>query len=134
MVVRGSPQLHKRRAQLLFSAGAIGGLSVAALSFMTPPQTSALDLREGTAALVNGIAIRTADIDAVLAAHPDGSGSHLERDAVLNNLIDQELLFQQARALEVDRHDRIVRNMLVGAVRQSIVTEGASADVSEARR
>jgi hypothetical protein len=122
-----------RRARTLLATGAVVGL-VAALGSISI-RRSGDGLPHDAVATVNGTAIRLVDLDRAVDAVSSDRRDPLDasaRRAVLDRLIEEELLVQRARELGLDAHDRSVRARLVTAMIESILTgvepDPASAD------
>lgn len=120
-----------RRAQILLGIGAAAGLLMAAASVLERAPASSVggDLPPDTAAIVNGVRISRADYDAALAIKAAERREPLteqERRAVLEELIDEELLIAEAIALGVPRHEDTLRVGLITAMRESITASALS--------
>jgi peptidyl-prolyl cis-trans isomerase C len=113
-----------RRARMLLFLGAIVGLALAAFSILEParvPPENEIDV----AALVNATVISRAKYERAVSALEQDKRNPLtqaDRQHVLDRLIDEELLMQRAVALGLDRTNPIVRNTLVSAMIEIIVS------------
>jgi parvulin-like peptidyl-prolyl isomerase len=117
------PQGPPSRARGLLATGAALGLFVATAGIVeTAPDRGVPD---DAAVLVNGVPIREAAYERALAALAQDSREPLsdgDRQHVLDRLIEEELLVQRAQELGLDRSDPVVRNTLVSAMIESIVS------------
>jgi parvulin-like peptidyl-prolyl isomerase len=119
-----------RRPQTLLALGAIAGLALATAGILEPaPSTRARseDAVAGVNAVaeVNGTIIRKATYERALAAltrdRRDPLGE-VDRRYVLDRLIEEELLLQRAVDLGLDKSNPVVRNTLVSAMIETIVS------------
>lgn len=117
------PQDAASRPRWLLGIGAALGLVLATAGIVeTAPSRSAPD---DAAALVNDVAIPRASYERALAALARDSRDALsreDREHVLDRLIEEELLVQRAQALGLDRTDPVVRNTLVSAMIETVVS------------
>jgi parvulin-like peptidyl-prolyl isomerase len=114
-----------RRARLLLGLGAIAGLVIATAGIVEPAPDRDRPLSEDLAAMVNGVEITQETYQRALAALETDSRNPLgeaERRHVLDRLIEEELLVQRAVDLGLDVSDRTVRNGLVSAMIEMIVS------------
>jgi hypothetical protein len=97
------------------AAGALAGgaMALASVLWTSDPR---IEPGSDAAALVNGYAIPVEDVEIALEAMARDSRNPLPDDAAehaLNRLIDEELLFQQAMALDLPRNASTVRRTIV---------------------
>jgi len=115
---------ESRRARWLLACGAVGGLALAGTGVLdTSSHQTATD--PAVAAEVNGVAIPMQKYERALAALEQDTRDPLGDDDakhVLDRLIDEELLVQRAVALGLDQSDPVVRNTLVSAMIEMIVS------------
>jgi hypothetical protein len=119
-----SGEASEARARRLLVAGAAAGLvlAVAGIIENAPGQAGVPD---GAAAVVNGSIIRAAHYERAVAAVASDSRDPLDatdRARILERLIEEELLVQRAVELGLDRSDPVVRNTLVSAMIETIVS------------
>jgi parvulin-like peptidyl-prolyl isomerase len=118
-----------RRVRLGLAVGAVLGFSVAVASMLDVPATSTVPT--DAVAVVNGSAIAAAELhralDALSADRREPLGD-AERRAVLDRLIDEELLVERARELGLDRSDRTLRTRLVGAMIEAVLADQAASE------
>jgi hypothetical protein len=108
-----------------FAAGALmgGGLALAALLL---PDSALSRLPPSGTVWVNGTPITPDDIALALDAIERDSRNPLQADArefVLDRLIDEELLFQRALALDLPRNDSTLRRSIVLAMIDAIIAQ-----------
>lgn len=116
-------------------AGAMAGLALAASGLLEPRGGSAPALSDDVAAIVGERVIRRVDYERVLAGvERDRRGpiDDATRRRVLERMIDEELLVQQALALGLAASDRRVRGELVSGLVDSVVAEASGEQPSEA--
>jgi parvulin-like peptidyl-prolyl isomerase len=116
---------HSKRTQIVLAAGMIVGLALALSSILEPGSSSRGPLAEGVAAVVNGREISQASLESAvrsLAADSNNTIGQAERRHVLDRLIEEELLVQRAVELDLDVKDKSIRNRLVSAMIETIVT------------
>ena len=123
-----------RRPQVLLGVGALGGLGLAMAGFLLPrgPQ---LALPVDAVAMVNGETVAREEYERAIAALTVDRRSPLadaERRHVVDRLVDEELLIQRALDLELVRRDRRLRGELVSVMVQSVVSEVADVEPTEA--
>ncbi len=121
--IERSPEGTPARGRWLLAIGAATGFALAVAGIAENAPGPAWP--EDAAATVNGIAIRDANYQRALAALAQDSREPLsdtDRAHVLNRLIEEELLVQRAQELGLDRSDPVVRNTLVAAMIESIVS------------
>jgi parvulin-like peptidyl-prolyl isomerase len=127
-------RLSQRRPLILLGIGAALGIGVAAAGLLE--RTSAAGhLPSGAVALVNGTPIRFEDYQRVLTAVDSDRRTALDdaqRRAILDRLIDEELLIQRGMELGLVRQDARVRKNLTTAVIDSVVGESAEIQPGEA--
>jgi len=117
----------QRRPLVLLSIGAALGIVVAAAGLLERASPTG-HLPSGAVALVNGTPIRLEDYQRVLTAVDADRRTALDeaqRRAVLERLIDEELLIQRGLELGLVRQDTRVRKNLTTAVIDSVVGEAA---------
>ncbi len=115
---------RQRRARALLAAGAAAGLGLASAGILDL-DTSGHDLPTNAAAEVNGVVLRKARYERALDALARDRREPLreeDRRFVLDRLIEEELLVQRAVDLGLDKSDPVVRNTLVSAMIESIVS------------
>jgi len=115
---------HSKRSQFLLALGMVVGLALA-LSSILEPGSSARSLPEGVAAIVNGTEISQESLESAvraLAADSNNPIGQAEQNRILDRLIEEELLVQRAVELDLDVKDRSIRNRLVSAMIETIVT------------
>jgi hypothetical protein len=118
------PESARRRARALLAAGALLGLGLAGTGILEPAP-SGPDLPSDAAALVNGVAVGRDRYERALDALARDRREPLrdeDRRFVLDRLIEEELLVQRAVELGLDRSDPVVRNTLVSAMIETIVS------------
>jgi hypothetical protein len=118
-----------RRVRLGLAVGAVLGLSVAVASMLQAPRASTVPM--DAVAVVNGSAIAADELSRALDALSSDRREPLgetERRAVLDRLIDEELLVERARELGLDRSDRTLRTRLVGAMVEAILAEQSASE------
>ena len=101
--------------RLALAAGALGGAALALAGVLWPDQ-STLETGAPAAAMVNGQPIPVEDVELALELiGRDSRGEIGEAEAALalERLIDEELLFQRALALDLPRNASTVRRSLV---------------------
>jgi parvulin-like peptidyl-prolyl isomerase len=108
----------------LLAAGAAAGLGLASAGILEPG-LSRRDLPADAAAEVNGVVVRRARYERALSALARDRRQPLreqDRHFVLDRLIEEELLVQRAVDLGLDKSDPLVRNTLVSAMIETIVS------------
>jgi len=116
---------HSKRSQFLLALGMVVGLALALSSILQPGSSSRGPLPEGVAAVVNDREISEESFESAvraLAADSNGPIGQAERNHVLDRLIEEELLVQRAVELDLDVKDKSIRNRLVSAMIETIVT------------
>jgi len=116
---------HSKRTQILLAVGMVVGLALALSSILEPGSNSRVQLPEGVAAVVNGSEISQESFESAvrfLAADSNKLIGQAERRHVLDRLIEEELLVQRAVELGLDLKDKSVRNRLVRAMIETIVS------------
>jgi parvulin-like peptidyl-prolyl isomerase len=114
-----------KRARLLLGLGATAGLMLATAGIVEPAPDRDGPLPADVAAMVNGVEITQESYQRALSALATDSRNPLgetERRHVLDRLIEEELLVQRAVDLGLDVSDRTVRNGLVSAMIEMIVS------------
>jgi parvulin-like peptidyl-prolyl isomerase len=121
----GAGDGSSKRAGWLLGLGAAAGLLMATAGIVGPAPDADGPPPEGVAALVNGVEITQESYMRALGALSQDSRNPLgepERRHVLDRLIEEELLVQRAVDLGLDVSDRTVRNRLVSAMIEMIVS------------
>ncbi|MEE2672728.1 MAG: peptidylprolyl isomerase [Myxococcota bacterium] len=117
-------EAQSTRANWLLGLGAAVGLLFATAGILeTAPGVGGVP--DGAAAVVNGTIIRESNYQRALSALARDSRDPLseeDRVYILNRLIEEELLVQRASDLGLDRTDPVVRNTLVSAMIETIVS------------
>ena len=116
---------HSKRSQFLLALGMVLGLALALSSILQPGSSSRGALPEGVAAVVNDREISEESFESAVRALAADSNSPIgqaERNHVLDRLIEEELLVQRAVELDLDVKDKSIRNRLVSAMIETIVT------------
>lgn len=127
-----APASPRRPRAILIIAAAIG-LALAATAVVRPKQTPDV-LADDVAAVVNGVPIEQAEYRRALAAVSSDANSPIsgtDAEAVLDRLIEQELLVQRALELGFDQRDRTIRNTLITAMVQTIIADADSQTFSD---
>ncbi len=123
--------IDKNRTTLSLAAMIVGVLAV--LVGVTRERASA-NLVPGEAARVNGQAIESDTFQRTFAGFSQGLKRPIaaaDRTAILNRLIDEEVLVQRAVALGLPEQDPTVRKQLVQAMIALALAQGATADPSD---
>lgn len=113
------------RREWLLALGALVGL-IAALVSVVAPTERALNFGS-VVAYVNGGTILRADYERALALLQTDRKSELspkEKQQVLDRLVEEELLVQEARDLGLTESDPNIRKMLIRAMLDTIATQG----------
>ena len=117
-------EAQSARSHWLLGLGAALGLVLATAGILeTAPGAGGVP--DDAAALVNGTIIRNSKYQRALSALARDSRDPLteeDRVHILNRLIEEELLVQRATELGIDRTNPVVRNTLVSAMIETIVT------------
>jgi parvulin-like peptidyl-prolyl isomerase len=116
---------HSKRSQFLLALGMVLGLALALSSILQPGSSSRGALPEGVAAVVNDREISEESFESTVRALAADSNSPIgqaERNHVLDRLIEEELLVQRAVELDLAVKDKSLRNRLVSAMIETIVT------------
>ncbi len=118
------------RSGFIALAGALGLVAGVILAFVPAGDPFAPSgLPRGAVAVVNGTVITELDLARVVAAQNAGSTSPTtpdERGRILQTLIHEELLVQQAMALDLPHSDREIRAAAIRSVLQ-VATAGIAA-------
>jgi hypothetical protein len=122
--VEETTQQQARRARWLLAAGAVAGLVLASTGLFErkPPPDSE---QQNVAAIVNGTIIPQETYQRALSALDQDTRDPLSarnRKHVLDRLIEEELLVQRAIVLGFDRTNPGVRNTLVSAMIEMVVS------------
>src|SRR5258706_4069781 len=123
--------IDKNRPALSLAAMIVGVLAV--LVGVTRERASA-NLVPGEAARVNGQAIDSDTFQRTFAGFAQGSKRPItaaDRTAILNRLIDEEVLVQRAVALGLPEQDPTVRKQLVQAMIALALAQAAGADPTD---
>ncbi len=115
-------------------AGVVGGLALAALSALTGGDERAQQPGGDVIARINGVDLSRADLMRALKAVSAGRRQPLsasDEAAILQRLIEEEVLVQHALELDVARHDPNLRNALVSAVTRDVITRSRAQPVRE---
>ena len=121
----------KRYTQIILSIGAAVGILLAAAGALVP---TASDFSGSVVARVNGKAITSQDLDfalARLAGDSHNTATHAERLAVLQWLIDQELLIQHGVEIGLLDSDLTVRKAIAGAMIDAVVADVLAQEPNE---
>ncbi len=124
--------IDKHRTALSLGAMVVGVLAV--LVGVTRERQSA-ELLPGEAARVNGHAIDSDTFQRTFAGFTQGLKRPVtaeDRKAILNRLIDEEVMVQRAVALGLPEQDPTVRKQLVQAMIALALAQGAGADPTDA--
>ncbi len=130
MTIAGRSRM-KRYTYILLGTGAAVGILLAAAGALVP---TASDFSGNVVARVNGKAITSQDLDFALGRRTGDSHSvatHAERLAVLQQLIDQELLIQRGVEIGLLDSDLTVRKALAGAMIDATVADVLAKEPSE---
>ena len=125
---------HSKRSQFLLALGMVVGLALALSSILKPGSSSRGALPKGVAATVNGRGISQESLESAvrgLAADSSNPIGQAERCHVLDRLIEEELLVQRAVELDLDVKDKSIRNRLVSAMVETIVSGVDQQEFSE---
>jgi parvulin-like peptidyl-prolyl isomerase len=132
---RDMTQVSLKRSVILFAVGAAIGLTMAGLALFTAKGTSTLVVPPEDAALVNQQPVSRSDfclqIKAVYSTDYDHA-TREQRQAVLNQMIREELFVQRGKELDVASVDPDVRAAMVSAVEQSIAADVIASRPSDA--
>lgn len=123
------------RSVALASAGAVIGLVVAGFALFTARGTSTLIVPPEDVALVNQQPIVRSDYQALLKTLygvSESQATKAQKQRVLNDLIQEEVLVQRGQELDVASFDPDVRSAMVSAVEQSVAADAVSRQPSEA--
>ena len=135
---------HDTQARVLLWGGVVLGLVLTAIGLLDSGEFR-MDANTGSiaaegVALVNGYPIATAvyarALGGVAAERKVATLERVDRQRILDRLIDEELLVQRGIELGLARTDRILRQQIVIALTASVTTEAEemTPDESELRR
>ncbi len=119
--------------RFLYLAGIVGGLGLAAASALTGGGASKAALPPGAVARVNGQVIARADLMRALKAVSAGKRKPLSeagKAAILQRLIEEELLVQRALSQGLARSDPVLRASLANAVTRDVIARSRARPVS----
>ena len=111
------------RSLILLAFGALCGILTALVELLEVPE-----LPQGSVAMVNDKIISLQELNRVLAILESDKNSPLtdsDRRFVLDRLIDDELMVQQGKNLNLLRLDSNVRNSLIRAVSETVMAQSA---------
>src|SRR5512134_1414340 len=120
---------ERGRARALLVAGAALGIALAALGLVRGGTLPGSALESGEVARVNGVAIRSDELERLLGALEADKRSPIgeaDRARVLARLVDEELLVQRAVEIGLLDSEPGVRKALVQALVDSVVAEAES--------
>ncbi len=120
---RDAAQVNLTRSRWAYAIGAVIGLLMAGFALFTAKGTSTLVVPPEDVALVNQQPISRVDFDLQIKALYNVASSQATRDqrqAVLNQMIREELFVQRGKELDVASVDADVRTAMVNAVEQGI--------------
>ena len=112
-------KIGPRRSLILYAVGAVIGLGLAGFALFTAKGTSVKTFPPEDMALVNGRQILRSDFRTQLqieAGVPYAQTTQAQRDKVLNEMIDEELLVQRGMEVDLPATDPDVRTALVAGV------------------
>lgn len=130
---------ERGRARALLGAGAALGIALAAVGLVRGGALPGAALESGEVARVNGVPIRSDELERLLGALDADKRSPVaeaDRARVLGRLVDEELLVQRAVEIGLVDSEPGVRKALVQALVDSVVAEAESEepDPAELRR
>ena len=123
------------RSVTLASIGAVIGLVMAGFALFTARGTSTLIVPPEDVALVNQQPIVRSDYQALLRTLygvAESQATPRQRQRVLDDMIQEELLVQRGLELDVAAFDPDVRSAMVSAVEQSVAADAVSRQPKEA--
>jgi parvulin-like peptidyl-prolyl isomerase len=132
---RGLARVSFSRSVVLASIGAVIGLITAGFALFTARGTSTLVVPPEDVALVNQQPIVRSDYQALLRTLygvGESQATPQQRQRVLNDMIQEELLVQRGLELDVAAFDPDVRTAMVSAVEQSVAADAVSRQPKEA--
>lgn len=115
----------------LLVAGALLGAAIAGREVIGMRES----VPSGVAALVDGVPIALVELEQAIAAASDDRGTPLTKQqqrAVLHRLIDEELLFARALALDLPRHDTRLHAEIVSTFVSQVVAPAEGAEPTDA--
>ena len=122
--------------RLLYLAGIIGGLGLAAASALTGGRSAQTALPPGAMVRVNDAVIARADLVRAIKAVSAGKRKPLneaDKAAILQRLIEEELLVQRALAQGLAQSDPVLRASLANAVTRDVIARSRARPVSPVR-
>lgn len=125
---------NARRSLILFAAGAILGLGLAAYGLFTAQGTRTSAVPPEDIALINGRHILRTDFIAqteIETALPFDKTTEAQREKVLNEMINEELLVQRGLEIDLAASDPDVRTALVNGVDLQVDADVASEQPSD---
>ena len=128
-------QADARRSLLLFAAGALTGLAIAAYGLFTAEGTVTNALPPEDIALVNGRHILRSDFLAqaeITTATKFDETTPAQRQQVLKDMIDEELLVQRGIEIDLAASDPDVRAAMVQGVNLQVTADVIAAQPSDA--
>jgi parvulin-like peptidyl-prolyl isomerase len=131
---RGLARVSFGRSVTLASIGAVIGLVMAGFALFTARGTSTLIVPSEDIALVNQQPIVRSDYQALLRTLydvPENQATPEQRQRVLDDMIQEELLVQRGLELDVATFDPDVRSAMVSAVEQSVAADAVSRQPKE---
>ena len=124
----------EKRARLLLVAGVVAGVGLAAAGVLRSGRAAA-GLPEGVVALVNGEAVSAeafAQIEAAVIAERKGAPlDEVQRQRLLDRLVDEELLLQRGLELGLARHEPTARRAIVSAVVATVTSDAETSEPDE---
>jgi parvulin-like peptidyl-prolyl isomerase len=123
-----------RRTLLMATGGAVVGLAIAGVGLFTAKGTSTLMVPPEDVALVNQQPISRIDYIALLQTTYStdlANATAAQKQRVLNDMIEEELLVQRGKELDVAAVDPQVRTAIVAAVEEQAAMTAFTADPDE---
>ncbi len=127
---------HPRWRRWLLLGGIVGGLALASLSALTGGAPSQTAMPPGAVARVGDVMILRADLVRAVNAVSAGRRNVLndtDKAAILQRLIEEELLIQRALDMGLAHEDTALRNALVSAVTKDIIARSRAKPISPVR-
>ncbi len=119
---------------MLLLGGVIVGLGMAAFSALNNGKTENTSLPPGAIARVNEAIILRADFARALTSVSAGKQNPLTKNdeaAILQRLIEEELLVQRALDMQLVQQDPALRNALVDAITKDIIARSRAMPISQ---
>ncbi len=120
--------------RLLYLAGILGGLGLAAASALTGGRSAQTSLPPGAVARVNDAVIAREDLVRALKAVSAGKRktalTSKDEAAILQRLIEEELLVQRALSQGLAQSDPVLRASLANAVTRDVIARSRARPVS----